>query len=128
MNDFYLPRTRRALDEAALVRLSRWITVGWGVVQIGVALGAEFMDRSVLDAGLSVLSLASGAVLGAFILATSLPDVGEAEAWAGMIVGLSTMLAVWGLTPVAFTWYVLIGASTTVATAWALSRVRPARV
>ena len=127
INDFYMPRTRRPLDEAALLRLSRWITVGWGVVQIGVALGAEFMDRSVLDAGLAVLSLASGAVLGAFVLATSLPAVGEGEAWAGMIVGLATMLAVWGFTPVAFTWYVLIGASTTIGTAWALSRLRPAR-
>ena len=96
-------------------------------MQIGVALGAEFMARSVLDAGLSVLSLASGAVLGAFILATSLPRVSERDAWAGMIVGLAAMLAVWGLTPVAFTWYVFIGASTTVATAWTLSRLAPAR-
>ena len=127
INDFYKPRTRRTLDEAALLRLSRWITIGWGIVQIAVALGAEFMDRSVLDAGLAVLSLASGAVLGAFVLATSLPAVGEREAWAGMIVGLATMLAVWGLTPVAFTWYVLIGASTTIGTAWVLSRLRPAR-
>ncbi len=127
INDFYKPRTRRTLDEAALLRLSRWITIGWGIVQIAVALGAEFMDRSVLDAGLAVLSLASGAVLGAFVLATSLPDVGEREAWAGMIVGLATMLVVWGLTPVAFTWYVLIGASTTIGTAWLLSRLTPAR-
>ena len=44
-----------------------------------------------------------------------------------MIVGLAAMLAVWGLTPVAFTWYVFIGASTTVATAWTLSRLAPAR-
>ena len=127
INDFYQPRAGRALDDAALLRLARRITIGWGLVQIGVALGAEFMRRSVLDAGLSVLSLASGAVLGAFILATSLPRVGERDAWSGMIVGLAAMLAVWGLTPVAFTWYVFIGASTTVVTAWALSRLAPAR-
>ncbi len=127
INDFYKPRAKAALDDAALLRLSRRITIGWGVVQIGVALGAEFMDRSVLDAGLAVLSLASGAVLGAFILATSLPSVREGDAWIGMIVGLITMLGVWGLTPVAFTWYAFIGASTTVATAWASSRLAPAR-
>lgn len=127
INDFYKPRAARPLDDAALLRLSRRITIGWGVVQIGVALGAEFMDRSVLDAGLSVLSLASGAVLGAFILATSMPSVGEGDAWAGMIVGLAAMLAVWGLTPVAFTWYVFIGATTTTATAWTLSRLPRAR-
>ena len=75
MNDFYTPRTTRVLDEAALVRLSRRVTIGWGVVQIAVALGAELLTRSVLDAGLSVLSLASGPVLGAFVLATSVPRV-----------------------------------------------------
>ncbi len=74
INDFYKPRAKRVRDDAAMLRLSRRITVGWGVVQIAVALGAEFMARSVLDAGLAVLSLASGAVLGAFILATSLPE------------------------------------------------------
>jgi solute:Na+ symporter, SSS family len=128
INDFYKPRATRVLDDAAMLRLSRRITIGWGLVQIAVALGAEFMDRSVLDAGLAVLSLASGAVLGAFILATSLPSVGERDAWAGMIVGLGAMLAVWGLTTVAFTWYVFIGAATTVATAWTLSRLMPTRV
>jgi SSS family transporter len=127
INDFYKPRAARVLDDGELLRLSRRITIGWGIVQIGVALGAEFMERSVLDAGLSVLSLASGAVLGAFILATTLPRVGERDAWVGMIVGLAAMLAVWGRTPVAFTWYVFIGASTTVATAWTLSRLAPAR-
>ncbi len=127
INDFYKPRATRVLDDGALLRLSRRITIGWGIVQIGVALGAEFMSRSVLDAGLSVLSLASGAVLGAFILATSLPSVGERAAWAGMVVGLAAMLAVWGLTPVAFTWYVFIGAATTVATAWSWSRLAPTR-
>ena len=127
INDFYKPRARGPIDEVSLMRLSRRITVGWGVVQIAVALAAEFMARSVLDAGLTVLSLASGAVLGAFIMATSLPSVGEREAWAGMVVGLAAMLAVWGLTTVAFTWYVFIGASTTIATAWTMSRLRPVR-
>ena len=52
------------------MRVSKLATVGWGIVQLGVALGAQFMARSVLDAGLSVLSFASGAVLGAFLLGT----------------------------------------------------------
>jgi Na+/proline symporter len=71
------------------------------------------MDRSVLDAGLAVLSFASGAVLGAFLLGTLFPSVGERDALIGMLVGLVAMTLVWALTPVAFTWYVFIGASTT---------------
>ncbi|MGE0811992.1 MAG: sodium:solute symporter [Vicinamibacterales bacterium] len=126
LNDFYRPRRALALDEAGLVALSRRITVGWGIVQVGVALGAQFMDRSVLDAGLAVLSFASGSVLGAFLLATRAPSVGEREAFVGMVVGLAAMTLVWALTPTAWTWYVFIGAVTTVGTAWVLRRVAPA--
>jgi solute:Na+ symporter, SSS family len=127
INDFYRPRARRDLDETVLLRLSRRITIGWGVVQVAVALGAQFMERSVLDAGLAVLSFASGSVLGAFLLATRVPSVGERDAWVGMVAGLAVMTAVWGFTATAFTWYVFIGAVTTVVTAWTLSRIAPAR-
>src|SRR5262245_60157685 len=103
------------------MRVSRQATIAWGIVQLGVALGAQWMDRSVLDAGLAVLSFASGAVLGAFLLGTLMPRAGEREAIIGMIVGLATMTAVWAWTPVAFTWYVFIGAATPCAVAWLLS-------
>ena len=46
-------------------------------MQIGVALGAQWMQRSVLDAGLAVLSYASGSVLGAFLLGTLAPSITE---------------------------------------------------
>jgi SSS family transporter len=128
LNDFYLPRQRATPDEATLLALSRRLTVGWGVVQVAVALGAEWMDRSVLDAGLAVLSFASGSVLGAFVLATLVPSVGAREAWLGMIAGLVAMSGVWAFTPTAWTWYVFIGAVMTVGTAWTLSRLTPATV
>jgi SSS family solute:Na+ symporter len=124
INDFYKPRGRAPVDETALVALSRRITIGWGVVQVAIALGAQLMDRSVLDAGLAVLSFASGSVLGAFLLATRVPSVGPRAAWMGMIAGLTAMTAVWGLTATAFTWYVFIGAVTTVSVAWSLARLR----
>jgi SSS family transporter len=125
VNDFYRPLTKAPPDDAVLLRLSRWATIGWGVVQLGVALGAQYMDRSVLDAGLAVLSFASGAVLGAFVIATLLPAISERDALAGMCAGLVTMTAVWGLTATAWTWYVFIGAVMTCGTAWLLSVVRP---
>ena len=60
INDFYVKYVRPDADDATLMRLSKIATVFWGVVQIGVAMGAQRMQQSVLDAGLSVLSLASG--------------------------------------------------------------------
>ena len=62
-------------DERTLMRVSRIWTIIWGVVQIGVAIGAQWMQRSVLDAGLAVLSYASGSVLGAFLLGTLAPSI-----------------------------------------------------
>jgi len=118
VSDFYVKYVRPDADEATLMRVSRTWTIVWGVVQIGVAIAAQRMERSVLDAGLSVLSWASGPVLGAFLLGTLAPAISERQAFAGMIAGLVAMTIVWGWSlPVAFTWYVFIGAVTTVAVA-----------
>jgi len=125
VNDFYLKYQRPGADERTLMRVSRLWTIAWGVVQIGVALGAQLMQRSVLDAGLAVLSYASGSVLGAFLLGTLAPKITETEAFIGMLGGLAAMTIIWGWTPVAFTWYVFIGAATTALVAFAAHAVRP---
>jgi Na+/proline symporter len=108
-----LPYVNPSADQATQMRVSKQATVVWGIVQLGVAIGAQFMNRGVLDAGLAVLSFASGSVLGAFLLGTLAPSVRERDTFAGMIAGLIVMTAVWWGTPIAFTWYVLIGAVTT---------------
>lgn len=118
VNDFYVKYRRPDADEPTLMRISRASTVVWGAVQIAVALGAQWMQRSVLDAGLAVLSYASGSVLGAFLLGTLAPAIGEGQALVGMLGGLVAMTIIWGWTTVAFTWYIVIGASTTIAVAW----------
>jgi SSS family solute:Na+ symporter len=123
VNDFYLKYVRPGADEATLMRVSKQATIFWGVVQIAVALAAQRLERSVLDAGLSVLSLASGAVLGAFLVGTLAPWVGSRATFAGMLAGLVMMVGVWALTPIAWTWYVLIGALTTVLVAFAVRGV-----
>jgi SSS family transporter len=117
LTDFYLPFVNPGADEATRMRVSRLATIAWGVVQLGVALAAQLMARSVLDAGLSVLSLGSGPVLGAFLLGTLSRSMREQDVFAGMVVGLLVMAGVWWTTPIAFTWYVLIGATATVVVA-----------
>jgi solute:Na+ symporter, SSS family len=118
VNDFYAKYFRLDADEPTLMRVSRIWTVIWGVVQIGVAIAAQWMQRSVLDAGLAVLSYASGSVLGAFLLGTLAPSISEGQAFVGMLAGLIVMTIVWGWTTVAFTWYIFIGATTTAAVAF----------
>jgi Na+/proline symporter len=126
INDFYLKYVRPDAPEARLMYLSKVATVFWGVVQIAVAIAAQWMQQGVLDAGLSVLSLASGVVLGAFLLGTLRPSTGSRAVFLGMLAGLLTMLGVWWATPIAWTWYALIGAGSTVLVAIGLSAVMPA--
>jgi SSS family transporter len=123
VNDFYVKYFAPDADEATLMRVSRMWTIIWGVVQIVVAIGVQRMQRTVLDAGLAVLSWASGPVLGAFLLATLSPKTTERQAFVGMIAGLVAMTIVWGWPlPIAFTWYVFIGSAATVMVAHAVPR------
>jgi SSS family transporter len=113
VNDFYRQYIRPDAGDAALLRVARRATIGWGVVQLAVALGAQWMDRSVLDAGLAVLSLASGPVLGAFLVGVLTRRVGAAAMLAGMAAGIVVLFVVWWTGAVAWTWYALIGATVT---------------
>lgn len=126
VTDFYLPYVNPTADQATQMRISKAATVVWGLVQLAVAIGAQAMNQSVLDAGLAVLSFAAGSVLGAFLLGTLAPSIRERDAFAGMLAGLMVMTAVWWSAAVAFTWYLAIGAVTTCVVAFAVRALSPA--
>jgi len=125
VNDFYLRYVNAAPDEAKLLRLSKQLTVFWGIVQLIVALGAQWLSQSVLDAGLSVLSLTTGPVLGAFLVGVSTRRVSASAMIAGMALGGVVLAWVWWTGAVGWTWYALIGAGVSAAGALALSAIRP---
>jgi len=123
MNDFYLKRVKTPPDEARLLQLSKRFTIFWGIVQLLVALGAQWLDQSVLDAGLSVLSLTTGPVLGAFLVGVLTRRVGATAMLIGMAVGAGVLSWVWYYAAVGWTWFALIGASVTAASALVASLV-----
>jgi Na+/proline symporter len=104
-------------DEAALLRISKVATIGWGIAQIIVALLCQWMNRGVLDAGLAVLSLASGPVLGAFLVGVLSRRAAPGPMLTGMIVGIITLGFVWWFDAVAWPWYAFIGVVVTSAVA-----------
>jgi SSS family transporter len=112
VNDFYVKYVRPEADEATLMRVSKVATIGWGVVQIAVALGARWI-RSVLDAGLAVLSLAAGPVLGAFLIGVLAPRVTTGAMLSGLAAGIATVAVVWWLQAVAWTWFAFVGVTAT---------------
>ena len=125
VNDFYLPYVRPQADQATLMRVSRMATIAWGVAQIGVALGAQLVTRSVLDSGLTVLSFAAGPVLGAFLTGVLTTRVGSHAMLGGMIAGVVIVTAAWWTGACAWTWYALLGAVVTSVAALALSTALP---
>lgn len=100
----------KTTDARQLLRLSRAMTLLWGLVLMGFGL---VKWGPVLEAGLTVTSLPFGSLLGLFLLGTFDRGANAPGALVGMFAGLATVLSVFQFTKVAFTWYFLIGAVVT---------------
>jgi SSS family transporter len=120
VNDLYKPfRPKR--EDRHYLRVSHVLTLVWGVVQIGVAVVAMSYPSSALDKALSIASLINGPVLGVFLVGTFLRRVSEPPALVGMVASIVVMLYVRFYTPLAWTWYVLLGSGITLLVAWLAS-------
>jgi SSS family solute:Na+ symporter len=119
--DFSRLRGRHS-DPQRFLRLSRRMTLVWGLVLMGFGL---VKWGPLLETGLTVASLPFGSLLGLFLLGTLDRGANARGALAGMFAGLTAILGVFRFTNVAFTWYVLIGASVTFVVGWSVSRIRP---
>jgi solute:Na+ symporter, SSS family len=104
------------------LRRSRRMTLAWGV-----ALGLLGLVRwgPVLVAGLTIASITYGGLLGVFLLGTWNRRASENGALAGFATGIATMIGVAFLTPLAFTWYVVVGTIVTFATGSIVSLLAP---
>jgi solute:Na+ symporter, SSS family len=110
----------KSTDPATFLRLSRRMTLFWGLVLM--AFGFVRWTQ-LLEAGLTVVSLPFGSLLGLFLLGTLDRNANARGALAGMFAGLAVILSVWWFTSIAFTWYFLIGASITFLVGAVVSRL-----
>src|SRR5918999_3287655 len=120
MNDLYKP-WRSGRDDKHYLKVSHWLTLIWGVVQIGVALAVRNLPGSALSMALSIASLINGPILGVFLVGTLMRRVSQPPALIRMLVSLGSMLYVYLATNIAWTWYVFLGSLITVVVAWAAS-------
>ena len=121
--DFYRPlklRREPEKSEAYFLGIARWTTLLWAVILVLVGLVARHWG-SVLEAGLTIASILYGSLLGVFLLGLLTKSVQENAAIVAMIAGLAVMIGVKLWTPIAFTWYVLIGTTATFATGYTVS-------
>ena len=121
--DFYA-RWRPLASEATRVRLSRFATIGWGLVLFGLAILARHGGK-VLEVGLSIASVAYGSLLGVFLLGVLTKRASETGAMVGMLIGFLLNLYLWLFTRVPFTWYVVFGSIATFVTGYGVSLLLP---
>jgi SSS family transporter len=117
--DFY-SRWNPQASEQRRVYLSRVSTVVWGMVLFGLAIVARRGGR-VLEAGLSIASVAYGSLLGVFMLGVLTRRATEQGAMLGMLFGFGLNVYLWQYTQVPFTWYVALGSVATFAVGYAAS-------
>src|SRR6202522_1411939 len=127
MVDFYMAWKPDA-NERERARLSRLMTFFWALLLFVLAL----MSRSgghVVEIGLSIASVAYGALLGVFLLGTLTKSATESGAIVGMIGGLVANVLLWKqphfVPKVAWTWFVLIGSLLTFILGWLMSKLLP---
>src|ERR1700744_1967251 len=111
MVDFYMAWKPHA-DERERARLSRLMTLFWAALLFVLALLSRGGGH-VVEVGLSIASVAYGALLGVFLLGTLSSSATETGAMLGMMAGLATNILLWKqpspLPKIAWTWFVLIG-------------------
>ena len=138
MVDLYL-QWKPAAGERHRVIVSRVMTVFWAMLLFVLA----WMSRGgghVVEVGLSIASVAYGALLGVFLLGTLSTDATEPGAIIGMIGGFALNLFLWRhprpiplslggmhmvLPAIAWTWFVLVGSLFTFALGWIASKLLP---
>jgi len=125
INDLYKPFAK-GISDKQLLKLSGFLTVVIGIVQIVVAIAFIATGESALNLALSVASLFNGPVLGVFLVGTFLKRAKEIHALTGMLASMALMiyvlLAFNGFVPgprIAWPWYALIGSLTTFTVAFA---------
>lgn len=138
INDFYLPSRSTPPTASSVFRLTRWIAVMFGVIQIGIGIWANTFDETVVSNALTIAGFSAGLLLGFFALGTLTTRVGQTAALAGAAAGLLVLLLVQFVLPtaseqwwpgtgfkIAWPWFASIGSVTTFVVGYILSFVFP---
>jgi solute:Na+ symporter, SSS family len=120
MIDLYLRRHPQT-DERTQLRLSRVSTLLWALLLFALAVLSLHKVARVIEVGLSIASVAYGALLGVFLLGVLTKRTQQAGAMIGMLLGFSSELYLWLGTKVPWTWYVAIGTIVTFAIGYGAS-------
>jgi SSS family transporter len=135
LNDLYLPFAKEKPEGPQLVRLSRRLTIVFGVIQIGVGIGAGYLSRNVVSEALAIAGFVVGILLGVFLLGLWVPRANARAATLAMTCGLAATAAakfgpplvrLWSpkfSESIAWPWLPVVGSLTTLTTGWLLTHL-----
>jgi len=121
VNDLYLPTRKEELSPQRLVRLSRILTVVFGIVQIGVGIAARGFASNVVGDVLAIAGFTTGIILGVFFLGIFTQHVSQRAALIGLVGGIAYMTAIKFATSIAWPWFTIIGSAATFGLGYAAS-------
>ena len=123
VNDLYRPMFPKS-SERTLMGVSKGMTAFWGLVQMGVAVGAErTMNDSVVNNAVAIASFVTGLLLGLFLLGLWSKTVGQWSAFAGLIAGTAAVTFVKFGTAIDAPWYAPVGSGTVVLVGLIVGRI-----
>lgn len=123
VNDF-LRYTRTPEQQ---LQASRWLTVLFGVLQIGIGIAASEISRSVVNDALAIAGFSAGLLLGVFVLGVATRHVGQVSAMLGLLAGALALCIVKFGTTIAWPYYAVVGAVVTIVVGLLAELIRPDR-
>jgi len=112
--DIYVPLAGKGKSEAELLKISRLVTLGWGVVLIAAALGFIGLEGTVVEVALGIASYTSGGLLGSFLLGLIHKKATQKDAIIGFASALVVMTLVISTVQIAWPLYTVVGSLTTI--------------
>jgi SSS family transporter len=109
VNDLYLPLAGKSVSPERQLRLTRILTLVFGLVQIAVGIAGQRLKSSIVSSVLGIAAFTTGIVLGLFFLGMLTHRVGQRAALAGLVFGFAAMTAIYFATSLAWPWYALVG-------------------
>jgi len=112
--DFHKKMVKSSSDENDY-RMSQWYTLAWGIFCIGVAMFANNIGNSLIEAVNILGSLFYGVILGIFLVAFWLKNIGGKAVFISAIVSEIIILLIYNADIVSFLWLNVIGAMLVIA-------------
>ena len=116
VNDLYLPTFKEKPSPKHVLAVSRWLTIFFGIIQIGVGIGGQYVTDTIVASVLAIAGFTTGAILGVFFLGTLTKRVSQKAALIGLVTGLAVMSYVAFRTDIAWPWFAIIGSAVTFTT------------